>query len=110
MIWRPAVCKHGEYDLASVAETGFSHWLTAYKIVAHFFGLWYLNISGNNQVENSFFIESVTFQLHVRMLSSEVAQSLKGYGLFLDLVVEIAVNKGPNDLPSAIKLNYKKQF
>ena len=29
--------------------------LTADKIVGHFFGLSYLNISGNNQVENSFF-------------------------------------------------------
>ena len=41
--------------LAPVAETCFSHRLTAYKVVGHFFGLSYLNISGNNQVENSFF-------------------------------------------------------
>ena len=34
-----------------MAETGFSHRLTAYKIVGHFFGLSYLNISGNNQVD-----------------------------------------------------------
>ena len=57
----------------------------AYKIVGHFFGLSYLNKSGNNQVENSF-LESVTF--HARMLSSEVARS---YGHFSDLVVEIAM-------------------
>ena len=38
-----------------MAETGFSHRLIAYKIVGHFFGLSYLNISGNNEVENSFF-------------------------------------------------------
>ena len=41
--------------LAPVAETGFSHRLTVYKFVGHFFGLAYLNISGNNQVENIFF-------------------------------------------------------
>ena len=41
--------------LAPVAETGFSHRLTAYRILGHFFGLPYLNMSGNNQVENSFF-------------------------------------------------------
>ena len=28
------------------------------------------------------FLESVTFQFHARMLSSEVAQSLKSYGHF----------------------------
>ena len=38
-----------------MAETGFSHRLTAYKIVGHFFGLSYLKISLNNHVENSFF-------------------------------------------------------
>ena len=42
-------------DLASVAKTGFSHRLTAYKIVGHFFGLSYRKISGSNQVKNSFF-------------------------------------------------------
>ena len=42
-------------SLAPVAETSFSHRLTAYKIVGHFFALSYLNISGNNQVENRFF-------------------------------------------------------
>ena len=38
-----------------MAETGFSHRLTAYKIVRHFFGLSYCNISGSNQVKNRFF-------------------------------------------------------
>ena len=33
----------------------FSHRLTAYKIVGHFFGLSYRKISGSNQVKNSFF-------------------------------------------------------
>ena len=41
--------------LAQVAETGFSHRFTAYKIVGHFFGLSYRKISGSNQVKNSFF-------------------------------------------------------
>ena len=41
--------------LAAVAETGFSHRLTAYKIVGQFFGLSYRKITGNNQVKNSFF-------------------------------------------------------
>ena len=86
-------CTHTPpFPLAPVAETGFSHRLTAYKIVGHFFGLPYLNISGNNQVENSFFLESVTFQFHARMLSSEVAQSLKSYGPFSDLGVAIALS------------------
>ena len=52
--------------------------------------LGYLNISGNNQVE--FFLESVTFQFHARMLSSEIAQSLKSYGHFSDLVVRGSEN------------------
>ena len=42
-------------SLTPVSETGFSHTLTAYKIVGHFFGLSYWKISGNNQVKNSFF-------------------------------------------------------
>ena len=44
-----------DVDVAPVAETGFSHRLTANKIVGHFFGLSYLKLSGNNQVENIFF-------------------------------------------------------
>ena len=38
-----------------MVEIGFRHRLNSYKIVGYFFGLSYLNISGNNQVENSFF-------------------------------------------------------
>ena len=78
--------------LSPVAETGFSHRLTAYKIMGHFFGLSYRKISGNNQVKNCFFLESVAFQFHARMLSSEVAQSLKSYGNFSDLGVGIALS------------------
>ena len=43
------------HHIAAVAETGFSHRLTAYKLVGHFFALSYRKISGNNQVKNSFF-------------------------------------------------------
>ena len=45
----------------------------------------------NNQVE-IVILESITFQLHARMLSSEVAQSLKNYGHFSDLGVGIALS------------------
>ena len=38
------------------------------------------------------FLKSVTFQFHARVLSSQLAQSLKSYGLFLDLGVEIALS------------------
>ena len=38
-----------------MAETGFSHRFTAYKILGHFFGLSYRKISGCNQVKNIFF-------------------------------------------------------
>ena len=38
-----------------MAEIGFSHRLTKYKIVGHFFGLSYQKISGSNQVKNRFF-------------------------------------------------------
>ena len=70
--------------LAPVAETGFSNRLTAYKIV---------DISLDFHIEiyrgvirsKIAFLESVTFQFHARMLSSEVAQSLKSYGDFSDL-------------------------
>ena len=67
-----------------MAETGFSHKLTAYKIVGYYFWLSYRKISLNNQVEN-IFLESVTFLFHARMLSSEVAQSLKSYRSFRTL-------------------------
>ena len=42
------------FRLDPVGETGLSHRLTAYKIVGHFYGLSYLKILGNNQVENIF--------------------------------------------------------
>ena len=67
--------------LAPVAETGFSHRLTAYKIERHFSGLSYLNISGTIQIENIFF-KSVTFQFHARMLSSEIALSHRHVDFF----------------------------
>ena len=38
------------------------------------------------------FLESVTFLFHARMLSSEVAQSLKSYGHLSDLGVGIALS------------------
>ena len=41
--------------LAPEAETGFSHILTAYKIVGHLFGLSYRKISLNNRVKNILF-------------------------------------------------------
>ena len=51
---RMAVTLRGD-TVAAVAETGFSHRLTAYKFVGHFFVLSYLNKSANNQVEILFF-------------------------------------------------------
>ena len=50
----------GEVAIAPVAETGFSHRLTVYKIVENFFGLSYLNISGNNQVDFFFRISNIS--------------------------------------------------
>ena len=78
------------FQLSLVAETGFSHRSTAYKIVGHFFGLSYRKISGSNQ--GKFFLESVTFHVHAHMLSTEVAQSLKSYGHFSDLEVGVALS------------------
>ena len=53
----PSVC----CQASPVAETGFSHRITAYKSVGHFFGLSYWKISGSNQIKNSVvFLESVT--------------------------------------------------
>ena len=53
--------------------------------------LWTLKVLWSNQVKN-IFLESATFQFHARMLSSEVAQSLKSYGHFLDLAVAIGLS------------------
>ena len=88
------VSKRHPPQLTPVAETGFSHRLTAYRIVGHFFGLSYREITGSNQVKNSLFLESVASQFHACMLSSEVAQSLliKSYGHFSDLGVGIALS------------------
>ena len=72
----------GGTGISPVAETGFSHTLTAYKIVGQFFGLSYKKISGNNQVKD-FRISNIQF--NARMLSSEVAQSLKSYDIFQTL-------------------------
>ena len=49
------VCLLPHNCVTPVAETGFSHRLTAYKIVGHFFGLSYRKISGSNQVKNRCF-------------------------------------------------------
>ena len=57
-MYRYSTCSNEQGEVAPVAETGFSHRLTAYKIVGHFFGLSYLKISLNNHVENSFFRSS----------------------------------------------------
>ena len=57
--------------------------------MGHFYGLSYLTISGNKQVEN-IFLES--FQFHARMRSSEIAQSLKSYGHFCDHGFETALS------------------
>ena len=47
-----------QVSIAPVAETGFSHRLTAYKIVGHFFGLSYRKISVINQIKNTIFRSS----------------------------------------------------
>ena len=78
------------FRLVPVGETGLGHRLTAYKIVGHFYGLSYLKISGI--IRSIFFLESVTFQFHARMRSSEVAQSLKSYRHFSDHGVETALS------------------
>ena len=45
-----------------------------------------------SDVKKCFFLESVTFRLKGRMLSLFSAQSLKMYGHFWDLGVEIALS------------------
>ena len=69
--------------ITPVAEAGFSHILTPYKIVGHFFGrsksCLVLDLTLTNQVESSFFL---TLQLHARMLTSEVTLSSKRYDIF----------------------------
>ena len=64
--------------VASMAETGFSHRLTAYKLVGHFFRLSYLKISLNNQVENRCFrISNIPVPcLHAQLRGSTVIKKL----------------------------------
>ena len=91
------VSKRHPPQLAPVAETGFSHRLTAYKIVGHFFGLSYWKISGSNQVKNSFFrisnisVPCLHAQLRVRG-RTVIISLIKSYGHFLDLGVRIALS------------------
>ena len=61
------------------------------KEILTFFKKQHSDNSGNNQVEN-IFLESVTFQFHARMCSSEVAQSIKSYGHLSDHGVETALS------------------
>ena len=62
-----------------MAETGFSHRLATYKIVGNFFGLSYRKYRGVIRSKLGF-LESVTFQSHARMLSSEVAKLWTFFG------------------------------
>ena len=66
-----------------VAETklnieGFSHRLRSIKIMGHFL----YDIQGLASIH---YVESVTFQVHDRMLSSSVATSLKVMSIFRNL-------------------------
>ena len=72
------MCIRGPAPSAPVAETGFSQRLNAYKIVGHFFGLSYLKISGNNQVENIFFrISNISVPcLHTQLRGRTVIKKL----------------------------------
>ena len=74
-----------------VAKTSFSHILTAYKIVRHFFGQSYLNISWNNRVGNTFFRISIISVpcSHAQLRGRTV---IKSYGHFSDLGVETALS------------------
>ena len=65
--------------LTPVAETGFSHRMTVYKFVGHFFELSYRKISGHNQVKN-IFSESVTF--HFSNLGVGITLSHRHVGFF----------------------------
>ena len=71
--------------------SGFCHRLTAYKIVGHFFGLPYLNISGTKQVENIFF-RSSNISVPCRHSQLRRRTALKDHGHFSDLGVEIALS------------------
>ena len=80
------------FELVPVAETDFSHRLTAYKIVGHFFCFLWTVISKTSprtcriiSPRIVFFFESVIFQLSDRMLGSQVAQTLKSMDILLTL-------------------------
>ena len=77
-------CRSAWRRLAPVAETGFRHRLTPYKIVEHFSDTNILDLESNNQVAN-IFLESVTLRLRYRMLSPFSAQSLKVMDMFRTL-------------------------
>ena len=75
-----------------MAKTSFSHILTAYKVVGHFFGQSYLNISWNNQVGNTFFrISIISAPCPHAQLRGRTAIK-KSYGHVSDLGVEIALS------------------
>ena len=72
-------CTHTPpFPLAPVAETGFSHRLTAYKIVGHFFGLPYLNMSGIIRSKIVFFrISNISVQFpHAQLKGRTVIKKL----------------------------------
>ena len=85
----------------------FNHRLNAYKIVGHFFGQSYPHFPWIIR-SKVVFLESVTFQLHARMLSSQVAQSLKRLGHFSDLGVKIAFN--PENKPVRYNTRLEHRF
>ena len=77
--------------LAPVAETGFSHRLTAQKSLN--ISLEVINRTSGRIIRSKIvFLESMTFQVYARMLSSKVAQSLKCYGYISDRGVRIALS------------------
>ena len=63
------------------AEAGFSHRLTAYRIVGHFFGMSYRKISGSNQVKNRFFrINNISVPcLHAQLRGRTVIKKLSTF-------------------------------
>ena len=69
-----------------MAETGFSHRLTAYKFVGHLFGLSYRKISGHNQVKNHFFrisnisVQCLHAQLSIRTVTKKVMDIFRTLG------------------------------
>ena len=72
--------------VAPVVETGSRHRLTANKIVEHLFGLSYRKISGNNQVENSFFrISNISVSWpHAQLIGRTVIKNSLKLRIFLE--------------------------